>query len=441
MAMKGKKDNDNKEIENIDIDSMIMSAIEETDKEQAEAKENARKAHEEMLEANRIKAEKEAALKEKIAKMANNGRRYFLLAEETIAENDILKIKGTVHGEVHKGDELYIYRPGGAVLTATLDSIITPEDKMVDVAKGAKVEFVVPFDFKKAGFEPENIVPKFSVVSGIRPQITVDNNKLLENPALLGLSLEYKNFKDDKNYTGILVAALANSKFLLPVNSSVEELDGVDGKRKIGFIMIGSKEQEKKALPIFADWGAMSAWKDLFNGEKKPTVVTISFMDLVKLTAKEGVDFVLDPFGPVSIGLPRQLIDRVAEAKAKATSKTRVTRNTIGAKEAAKVLVVEPMPGEETNQIRKALREFAGHTPSISSLGLLMKRQNGKISYFTIVDCPREATHDVFTGLYAAAKPYMNAVTTMDFSRYEDAPFADDYFSTHTLDYVRLGNY
>ena len=439
MAIKGKKNKDNdNEMDQIDLDSMIISAIEETDKEEAEAKETARKEHEKKLEENRIKAEKEAKVKEQIAKMANGGRRYFLLAEETVAADDILKIKGTIHGEAHKGDELYIYRPGGAVLTATLGSI-NAEGKEVDAAKGAKVELVVPFNFKQAGFEPDKIVPKFSVVSGIRPQITMDNNKLLENPALVGLTLEYKNFQEDKAYMGILIGTLANAKFLLPVNSSVDELNGTDGKRKIAFIMIA--KDDKKGLPIFADWGALSAWKDLFKQDKKPTIVNMTFMDLMKLTSKEEVDFILDPFGPVSIGLPRQLLNKVAETKDKLTTKTRITRQTVGAKESAKVLVVEPMPSEETNQVRRALREFAGHTPSISSLGLLMKRQNGKISYFVIVDCPLEAVRDVYTGLYAAAKPYMNAVTTMDFSRYEDAPFADDYFSTHTMDYVRLGNF
>lgn len=440
MAIFGKKDDKDKNIKNenkvqdADLDA-ILTAIDETDEEEAAAKEAARKAHQEQLEANR-KAAEAAKVREELAKtLPNDGRRYFMLAEEvTVDEDEQIKITGNIFGDIRVGDEIYIYKPNNLATAAKVTGIYgVNAEKEAEAAKNSRVQ--ISIDYKLNGADVTKIIPRFAVVSDVRPQISKDGKMPQENPALFGVTLGYKDFKDDRDYNGAFITSLAGSKLIIPVNSSKEDLEN----KKINFKMI--KHEDKVFLPTFTDWATLRMWKDLFEGDTMPNAICIPFMDLAKVTAKDGVDFMINAYGPTAIHLPRQVIDSLFDAKKKADEKRKLQEQVVKAKDAKNIMVGEPPINDETKAIREALREYAKNTPAIAKFGFLATNKGGKMGYLLVVDCPDANKADIAAGMVAAAKPYMNKIKSIAFSVYAQTQFADEYFARIPYDYVRIGNY
>ena len=111
MGLFGKKNNDDnneeeiKDISNLDgadLDAFIMSAIEETDQEQATLKEQARINEQERVA--RITKEREEEAKTKKAVV----RRFFLMVTSAEDRADsTYGLKGNVYGEIKIADKIY----------------------------------------------------------------------------------------------------------------------------------------------------------------------------------------------------------------------------------------------------------------------------------------------------------------------------------------------
>lgn len=448
MALFGRKnnndkDNDNKDIssQDNDLDAMIMAAIEETDEEQAQLKEEARKAHEARLEQNRIQAEKEEAFKKAMAELPNGGRRFYLMVEETKEEDGKIKVIGNLHGEAHVDDILYIYRPGGKVIETKLESVEAASgSKQADAAKNLRSTITLG-DLSEDGNLPlEKTIPKFSIVSGVK-RSDGKSGTPVDNPALVGATLEYKNFREDREYMGMLFGHVTGSAFLVPINPDAGGTTP-DGKRKIGFLMLKNSASSTMppAVPMFTDSAALAQWKDLFADGKKPSVIVATLPEMSKITSKTSPDIIINPFGPVPVQMPRKLVESLSDARAKIARDVLKQKQNGKMREAARIMVNEPMPSAETDAVRNALKTCASGITSISSLGLLEKIQGGKKSYLAIVDCPKDSASDTFKQLFEAAKPALSSIKSIDFALYADTPFADSYFATHSPDYVRIGN-
>ncbi len=455
FGRKNNKDNDkDKEnqaqlsAEENDLDAMIMAAIEETDEEEQQRKEDARKAHEAMLEANRAAHEREEAARKAMADLPNEGRRFYLLVEEIEGpdEEGRLVAIGNIHGECHVGDSLFVYRPNGTVLSCKLENIkAMGGENAPDSDKKQRASITLSSDLTKDNKESaDKLIPRFSVVSGVERRNGKPAGTPVDNPALVGATLEYKEFQGQRDYMSVLISHMSAASYLVPVNP---EAGGTteDGKRKIGFMLLKTNKSEANgasgaAVPLFTDPVAMSQWKDLYADGKKPSVIVATLADITKVTSKAAPDLMINAFGPVPVHLPRKLADSINEARAKAARNVLMQKQTIKKKEAARIMVNEPVEGPETDAVRKALKECAAGIPSVNSLGLLGKLQDGKRSFLVIVDCPKDGAPEIFKRLFAAAKPHLTATKSVDFSLYSETIFADDYFEKHSLDYVRIGN-
>jgi len=438
------KDNNIFDLEGDALDEALMAAIEQTDEEERLAREQKAKENQKIAEQARVSAIEQQNQKAKIdelrATLPNEGRRYFLMAEQV--ECDAAKkeavIEGIVFGTCKKDDSVYIYRNDGrAISTKVLDievqngQIFEPQDSVS--SKMARVKVVL--DYEKTGFSVDEAVPKFSVLTSVRPPVKDEKGKVtVENPSMSGLMFRYPEFNKDKEYLDHLMNNIANGHFLVPAMKTEENPDP-SGKKKLKIVMVTKKEDPNvRMLPLFTDIQALLMWKKLFEGEQKPSVITMSFLDASKFADKDGFDLVFNPSGPVSVGLPSKAVKAMTAAIQKQQGNTSVKKEVIN--DGSKVMVGQPRPGKETGEVREALIAYCQTNRDIDKAGLLYIMRNGKVGYLVILDAPKDKQQEVFKGVKDAVAPYLKTIKTVDFSLLSEAPFAKDYFKKIPYDYL-----
>lgn len=433
MGLFGKKnnDNDNNEeeikdvsmLEGADLDALIMSAIEETDLEQAQEKEQARINEQERIA--RMTREREEAAKQPKKIVI---RRFFLMVTASEDREDgTYGLKGSVHGEIKNGDKIFVYRPNGSVLEGEVSSIENESDETVDSIKAATGRVIVKFTSGvEDGAAAEEVVPFYSVLTCVKPVDKENPKAPVENPYLLGLSLEYKNYVKDKQYMRLLIKNIADGKFIVPIHPAQPSPDG--GKPIIKLITLKRSPEDKLPMvPLFTDIAALSSWKELFEKEGKPSVAMLGFKELAKNTQPEGPDFVLNPNGPLTINFPREVVNNIAGLV--------TPLNPDGKPVKQRIAIGVPPKSEETDAIRNALVEFAQNEPSIKALGFIATLRERVKGYACVVDCPKEGSPELFQQMLDKVKPFMKEVPTMEFMLRAEAPFAEAYFSKIPYDY------
>ena len=434
MGLFGKKNNDkdnneeNKFPQGDDLDALIMSAIEETDLEQAQEKEQARKNEAERVA--RMTEELNAAQEQAKKRVL----RSFLMVTASEREGDLFRFKGNLHGKLNKGDTVYVYHPNGTALEAEIKDIHIEDEiedeQLIDMVKGVVVRIGVEFVSDVEGeASAEAVAPFYSVISNVKPPVKGDPKAPVENPFLLGLSLEYPNYMKDKEYMRLIIKSFAEGRFIVPIHPAKQEEEGK--KPIIKLITIKKSPDAPDVLvPLFTDIAALASWKELIEKEGKPSVAILPFKELAKLTAKDGPDFVVNASGPLAINLPRNVVDNIAGLV------TNVSNNPGGPK--PRVAVGVPPKNEETDNIRKVLVDFAKETPSISALGYIATiRDGGQKGYACVVDCPKDGARDLFQQMAEKIKPFMKEVKSMEFIIKSDAKFADMYFAKIPYDYQK----
>lgn len=442
-------ENDIFNLEGDALDEALLAAIEATDEEARLEREERIRKNQERAEQARITAieqDKEKAKIDELRKnLPNEGRRYFLMAEEaecSVSDNNAV-ITGVLFGTCKKDDEVFLYRTDGKVLGTKILSIESFNGQVYEPAdevssNKARITFTV--DYEKTGFNEENAVPKFSVLTSVKPQVKSEPGKLaIENPVMSGLMFRYPDYKSDRDYLARLMDSIANGKFLVPA-MTLDGETGPDGKKKIKIIMVTKKEDpEKRSLPLFTDLQALYLWRKLFEGEKKPTVVVMNFPDAAKFVSKDGFDIIFNPSGPVSFGLPFKAVKAMNGVINKAgPGGERMHKEIIT--DASKVVVGEPRPGEETDNLRKAIVEFSKNRFEIKKAGLMIVIRNNQMHYLVIADLPRGSAPDTFKEMSEAMKPYLKEIKAVDFTILSEAPFAKEYFARKEWDYKRSLN-
>lgn len=436
-------DSDNKDIFNLEgdaLDAALMAAIEETDEEERQAKEEKVRLNQERAEKARLTAiadeQKKAKIEELRKSLPNEGRRYFLMAEEVSADESKLEVSltGNLFGCCKKDDNVFIYRHDGRAIGSKVTSIEEYNGaafEPADEVSGKRARITCSIDFEKIGFSSEDAVPKFAVLSSVRPPLKEDGKKaLVENPGLSGMLFGFSEFKKDKDYMNRLTTNLVNGRFLA---AAFIEGTNENGKPRFNVVMISSKEKpEKKVIPVFTDIQALMMWKDIFAGEKKPTAVPIPYAEAAKLSDKEGFDIMINPFGPAKFILPVEVV-RMISSQIKKNAGTKIGKETVN--DGSKVVVGQLRPGEESDRIREALRNYCSGNRDIKRAGVMFMIRNGRTSYLVVVDAPKTSQKVVFPGILAALKPHLKDIRYVDLSIYSEAPFAKEFFEKTGWDY------
>lgn len=440
------KDNNIFDLEGDALDEALMAAIEETDEEERLARELKAQENQERAEQARITAIEQEERKAKIdnlrKSLPNEGRRYFFMVEE--AQCDEAKkeayVTGLVYGNCKKNDDVFLFRNDGRALATRILAIEEFNGQVfepVEEVSQKKARLTIVIDYEKTGFTKENAVPKYSVVTTVRPPVKgADGKTAIENPSLSGLMFRYPEFNKDKEYLNHLTDNIVNGRFLIPAMNAGDGSDA-SGKKKLQLIMFTKKEDpNKRILPLFTDLQALYLWRKIFEGDQKPTVVVMNFLEAAKFIEKDGFDIAINPSGPVSVGLPSKAAQSIAEIARKHIAGGNVNKEVIN--DGSKVVVGEPKSSDETADIKDAISAFCSGNPDIKKAGLLYLIRNGQISYLIILDAPKSSQQEVFSGVLNAVRPHLKSIKKVDMSLLSEAPFANDYYSRKPWDYKRV---
>lgn len=78
------------------------------------------------------------------------------------------------------------------------------------------------------------------------------------------------------------------------------------------FISIDHPEDEtKQVFPLFTDWSALGQWKNVFDKAHPPKTLICRFPDAVAISKNFHGAIVINPYGPVPVYLPADLIERI----------------------------------------------------------------------------------------------------------------------------------
>ena len=240
--------------------------------------------------------------------------RFVFLVEDKFNYNldsdDLTIVTGTVHGTVHKDDEVFVLDQSGRSFITKV-RLLENGDEHPDSCTDSATAIVLEIS-------PSEL-DKYSVVTSIRPWDSEDINSAVENPYLAGM-LYGKDFKDDSLFFSKFVFALAHSRLLAPVVLSKRPEDNGNGTAtltehtQISFPTLANPAFPGKAtLAVYTDWPELNKWPDAPKDENG-TVQTIilKFPDIVHLTAEPGINgCVINAFGPTSFFMPTSMIDTI----------------------------------------------------------------------------------------------------------------------------------
>ena len=359
---------------------------------------------------------------------ANSERGFTLLVEDTfnLKDNTGIVVVGTVHGVMTVGDAAYVLHPGNAITTTTIGGIEVAKDERSKVAIDQPIGLMLP------GIKDKSQIAKYSVITSIHPQTVVDVNTAVENPYILGMSLEYSRFANDPEFSSLLVYKIAHGHYLAPMRLDKEPDKNPDGTctfkegATMGFISLKSNDEKgDNVFPVFTDWRTLGNWKQLFDNDNPPKTMIFSFPDCVTLTKKGNEGMVINPFGPSSIYVPMSLIDSVINSegyKQEFVDKSDTQVKQYKVDKDIRIMVGVPQETNEVALIRENMTAYGIRTTAIEKIYLLLKiDENNERTYLCVVDCPREATNKIFGEIYKAVGAYMQETKIMDFMLYESA--------------------
>lgn len=373
--------------------------------------------------------------------------RFTLLVEDTFVLNEGLGmyVKGMVRGNVITGEDVYAILPDGRIIPSKVDRIETLEHQIIENATEQKVEILLKNIYQ---FED---MPKFSVLTNIKPQTVIDVNQPVENPQLLGLSMEYQEYKQDNAYLNILIYAICHAHFVVPmfVDGQVRENGNgtvtVEKNTKFAFPALQHPDvPDRKMFPVFTDWMALSKWTTVFPKEKKqpPKNLIMRFLDVVK-TCK-GDTIVVNPFGPMLIILSPELIQKIMNMegfKREFLQKQSGNVQKVEVKKDSKFMIGIPKDTEEVKHIKEGLVFCAKGHNDVERIDLLLKMdEEKKQSYLCIVKCPKEKAAIIFENIHKAIAPYLHNVKSMDYMIYGQTKLSTDVVSDKSIVYILCQN-
>lgn len=423
----------NKEQDNNEQKENIVTEKQSSDKEGKPLDTAKEKASEAPKEKSEVK------LVENIPGMSSassDGTHFVLLVEDIIESEgsmDVMAV-GFVHGEIKVTDVVYIIQPAGKISLSSVESIEVIETESKRSVSTAKEQRI---GIRFSNIKNKEALPKLTVLTNIRPQTVVDANTGVQNPQLLGLLYEYTKMRESNNtdYLNLLIFSVCRSRYIVPVHLDNEPVKGDDGKAvftkgtKISFPTLRHPQNEKlPVLPLFTDWEALGRWKNVFDQKHPPKTMILNFPDAVKISTKGSQGIAVNPFGPMSLMLPPDMIKMITNTagyKRDFGEGAKVNRlEEIKAEKGSQIMVGAPKETDEVRLIKEAIATFAKNNEDIKQAYLLIKLDKGKTrTYFCVVDCPEEKARQIFGDIFNAVGAYLNEIKSIDFTTFEKSKF------------------
>lgn len=249
------------------------------------------------------------------AKKKKKPQHYSLMVEDVFETNRLqgVMVVGNLYGKIKQGDTMYLYQPDQpAKQVHVLNIELGPRDEVL-FAKNQQVGLCLDLESKDE-------VSKFAVLSDMMPLSGSLSSRIVQNPRLLGLTMEYRRLYTNSVYMGELLSELCRSRFLLPLYMERPPLPQEDGTlaynadSPVGFRSLKKWDDETQSIfPAFTDELAAMSWKDAFQKGQPRRYGVMLLPKLIEYVEKGHAGLVLNPFGPIPVFFPKELLETVKE--------------------------------------------------------------------------------------------------------------------------------
>lgn len=430
------------------FDKFKKKKVEEVDEIKVDVPETEEAVGETIDETEVVALEPEASNEDKEATEEtaedadDEGGRFTLLVEDAfqLEEENGVVVVGNLHGKIKKGEKIYILFPNNRMMTSAVEELEIGPGRRVEEAEDDRVAVQI-FDVKK-----KEHMPPFTIITNIVPNPDAQDGEELENPLLLGMSMEYPKYGQQVAYNNLLIYIMCHTKYVVPASMNADA--AAPGKAPvIQFPSLAEPNGSGRyALPIFTDWNALSRWEGLMDAGRPVQLLVMPFQDAVEVCKGRGI--VLNPFGPMVISLSAENIQQITnmenykkefgnrQVQSKPAQEEVQQNKTQGQPQ---MMLGVPKPDKpEVKAVTDAIVACVKQEPDVKRIDLLLKVDlQQKKSFVCIVDCPAEKTAGIGEAIQKAVAPNLKEVETIEFFLYGSAKFVNDMISDNSVIYQR----
>ncbi len=264
-----------------------------------------------------MEKERKSEPKKTAEKKDGREKRCSLMVERILesARMQSVMVIGNIHGRVREEDTMYLYQPGKPVKKVQVIGIELGPRQIVETAKNQQVGLCLDI-------EDVEEVSLYAVLSSVAPVEGERAERVIENQRLFGLMMEYERLYQNVAYMDELLTELCYAKLLVPLYMSrppVPQEDGslaFDEHAQPGFKAIKMKGDDSRTVfPAFTDEIATMAWKDAFSEGQPKQFATMQLPHLMHYANQGNAGFAINPFGPVPVFFPNELLERVRKSE------------------------------------------------------------------------------------------------------------------------------
>ncbi|MCR4556318.1 MAG: SseB family protein [Saccharofermentans sp.] len=449
---------ENKESNSVTEEMKIILAAREEEKLERQARAEERQLAQEEAGKQEILVEEQA--RQAAAKIIEgdtipDGMNFFVIIDEIPLsaapekEGNIV-VRGNVRGTVRKDTEVFLYQGRGDKFKVRIESIRNDNREFVDELSYERAEIEItrgdiplPVDPDEDASRP---VQRYAVLTdavGIADMADPACRGMSEkgNPRTVAMLCEYGKYGKEPVYFGTVMDCLMTSEFVTLSKITSNK----DGKSTVSFMGISPKNTPGVSfLPVFTD--QRLAKKAVTNGFAKKggpdKRLCMSFAQVAAISRdSHHQGFIVNPGGPVSITIPKDLIDKMVDtvlfkerfgegagdnpSLALGANAGRVSDNSAvnGSPDNAgkqRMLITDPSSTPEFGVVANAVRKYCGaHSDIVKVLILVLTPENNRkdVSYLCIMDCPDETFEAECRGLAGAMKPFLRGIRRIQFQQ------------------------
>ena len=414
-----------------------QQAQEEADKKEDLMEENVRKAAERVLSGNTVPT----------------GMSFFMLCDEIPMsaapekEGNII-VRGNLRGTVKKDSDVFIYQGRGNRFKIRIEKIRNEKREFVDEASYERVELEITRGDIPLPQNPDEDssrpIQRYAVITdakGIENMAdpACRGMAIAGNPRTIAMLCEYGKYNKEPVFFGTAMDCLMTSEFV-----TLAKITGTkNGKSTVAFMGLSVKNNPGVSfLPLFTDQrlARIAAKKGFGNKGGPDQTFIMSFAQVAKISRDQfHQGFIVNPGGPVSITIPKELVDKMVE--------TAIYKERFGSESAGnaslqaggtgnksldnfmanggpdipgmqKILVTNPSDTPEFAAIENAVKNYCGAHPDISKVLILVSapvNNRNDRSYICIMDCSEASFEEECKGLAMTIKPFLKGIKGIRF--------------------------
>ncbi len=257
------------------------------------------------------------ALKNEEEAKRRGPKRCTLLVEDFFESSRMqgVMVIGNLHGRVREGDTLYLYQQEKPVKEVHVVGIELGPREVVDTARDQQVGVCLDL-------ESVEEVSRFAVFSSVKPAEGEMAMRVIENPRLFGLMMEYDRLYQNSVYMDTLLYELCYAKFLVPLYMERPPIPQPDGsiafgeETFVGFRSLKKTDDENQLVfPAFTDEVATMTWKEAFQEGQPKRFATMQLPHLLMEVRKGHAGIAVNPFGPVPVYFSKELLSQVEKSE------------------------------------------------------------------------------------------------------------------------------